>query len=655
MTRITPWFAGILLVALTACGGGGSALPPQLTLPYELTGKLESTDLSFTRPDFSISGLLADVPADGRAVFYDVLEFSVPKTEFYKIGSEQNFDAFFLLYKDSFDAAAPDKNLVVYKDGGYRADSNPKDTAVVTLQLEAGVAYTLVTTAYNSKDEKTPPLGDYKYTIEGGQAAPPATFTLPPPDPSKFNITVRFVNNDLTQQQQAVFVKAGEIWSQVISKDVQDAPNFSLPQDFIFPSGPVSGTLDDLLIEVSTVNEPEGTFLARAGPVLVRDNSFSDVLIPAYGFMEINLAVIESDLSDPVIFEDTIVHEMGHVLGIGTTWEATQNLQGVEEEPAPVDLGLPNPDYDPRFIGANAVTAYKEILAASGRPAEDTVPVENTGGGGSINGHWREFLFDTELMASQADAVNEPLSKLTAASLIDIGYTVNLDSAAIESYALPAPATFEQLEPTATIYEEGLDFIKVDRTGGSATGLVQAVNLFIDEAADPNDPTSKHPANSTSGCEESDFAGFTSGRIALIQRGTCAFTDKVANAQTAGAAGVILFNQGNAPDRQGFFAPSVEGATVPVIAIPFEFAKDLSAIAGLRVEIDVPVSPPALRALRGKAFDISSREILLAPMGTISATGKIQLNAGYSGESLMDEIAAQFDEQIPLMVSSSDR
>ena len=50
---------------------------------------------------------------------------------------------------------------------------------------------------------------------------------------------------------------------------------------------------------------------------------------------------------------------------------------------------------------------------------------------------------------------------------------------------------------------------------------------------------------STSGCEASDFAGFTPGNIALIQRGTCFFRDKVDNAAAAGAVAVIVFNQGN--------------------------------------------------------------------------------------------------------------
>ena len=48
-----------------------------------------------------------------------------------------------------------------------------------------------------------------------------------------------------------------------------------------------------------------------------------------------------------------------------------------------------------------------------------------------------------------------------------------------------------------------------------------------------------------------DFAGFPAGAIALIQRGGCSFALKAHNAEAAGAAAVIVFNQGNTPDREG--------------------------------------------------------------------------------------------------------
>jgi len=60
-------------------------------------------------------------------------------------------------------------------------------------------------------------------------------------------------------------------------------------------------------------------------------------------------------------------------------------------------------------------------------------------------------------------------------------------------------------------------------------------------------------------------AGSLAGSVALIRRGTCSFYQKAFNAQTAGAAGVVLYN--NAP---GFISPTVAGTppiTVPVVSI----------------------------------------------------------------------------------------
>ena len=55
-----------------------------------------------------------------------------------------------------------------------------------------------------------------------------------------------------------------------------------------------------------------------------------------------------------------------------------------------------------------------------------------------------------------------------------------------------------------------------------------------------------------------DFAGFVPGNIALIQRGTCTFAQKVANAEAAGASACVIFNEGN-PGRTGVFTGSLAG------------------------------------------------------------------------------------------------
>ena len=96
---------------------------------------------------------------------------------------------------------------------------------------------------------------------------------------------------------------------------------------------------------------------------------------------------------------------------------------------------------------------------------------------------------------------------------------------------------------------------------GDVTAPVTGVDLALDD-----------PATSTSGCEAEDFADFPAGDIALLQRGACAFADKVLNAQAAGATGVVLFNQGNGEGRTDIFLGTLggPGATIPGVVIGFE-------------------------------------------------------------------------------------
>jgi minor extracellular serine protease Vpr len=59
--------------------------------------------------------------------------------------------------------------------------------------------------------------------------------------------------------------------------------------------------------------------------------------------------------------------------------------------------------------------------------------------------------------------------------------------------------------------------------------------------------------------------GSLTGTVVLIRRGTCGFAEKAANAQAAGAAGVVLYN-----NAAGFISPTVAGPvviTIPVVAV----------------------------------------------------------------------------------------
>ena len=569
----------------------------------------------FTRPDNG--GGLSDAERTSR---YRPFTFEVPVTAPYEITSSQDFDGYILLYEGDFDPNDPEANLVAQNDdfdGGFSEEDGGNSRIYVG--LEAGKRYNLVTTACGSTN-CGPDEGYFATLIKRSSAPLLPPDILPEPDTSRYNITLRFVTDNLTDAQKAVFTDAAERWSAIITEGIQDIPDFSLPQDFIFPrTPPVEGTVDDLLIDVAfnNIDGPSG-ILGQAGPRLVRSGTEDDPL-SVYGTMEFDISEFGPGgfFDDPQQYEDVIVHEMGHVIGIGTLWEPTGNTEGILSDPPTVPAGLPNPDYDPRFTGEGAVAEYKSLLELAGYDDEDSVPIANTGGPGNYNSHWREITFDNELMTPYAGGA-ELLSRLTAASLGDLGYVVNTESDAIDKdYRLPpprVPGVFEQTAPNEVVYQEGQDFLAA---GDSAKAVVEDAVVNVDLNLGDLEA-------STSGCEAEDFGSEVDGNIALVRRGTCPFADKVLNAQAAGATGVIIMNQGNAPDRVGLLDPVLGDAadTLPVLFVTFDLGVELANTDGLEVLIDTGVESSNLSTAMLKP---SFEEVLLSPIGTVGPEGDITL------------------------------
>lgn len=135
-------------------------------------------------------------------------------------------------------------------------------------------------------------------------------------------------------------------------------------------------------------------------------------------------------------------------------------------------------------------------------------------------------------------------------------------------------ATLEQVAPVPTTYAYLTDFFTMSYSGsGSVTAPVQSVDLDLGAGN-----------ASTSGCEAADFAGFTAGNIALLQRGACNFSVKADNAAAAGAVGVIIFNQGNTPDREVLFGGTLgDGFTqdIPVVSMTYALGVELDSTPGV--------------------------------------------------------------------------
>jgi hypothetical protein len=221
--------------------------------------------------------------------------------------------------------------------------------------------------------------------------------------PGGYDVEIRFSGTVTTAQQGAFFAAAGR-WASVIAGDLTDVV-VNIPANACgVLHGAISGTIDDLLILVNVTNiDGPGNVLGSAGPCWVRAAGG----LPVVGAMNLDaadLAFLESNGR----LMDVIAHEMGHIIGIGTRWGSLLVGAG---------------GADPHFTGTSAISAFNGGgYTYTGLP----VPVENTGGAGTRDGHWRESIMRNELMTGWLDLVSNPLSAVTIAALGDMGYTVNM-------------------------------------------------------------------------------------------------------------------------------------------------------------------------------------------------------------------------------------
>ena len=227
-----------------------------------------------------------------------------------------------------------------------------------------------------------------------------------------YDIDLRFLSS-LSPSVQQAFVDAVARWESVVIGDLPDVP-VNVPSGSCFQGQPaINETIDDLLIfaDVTFIDGPGG-ILGRAGTCAIRSAN----KLTVFGLMQFD----EDDLAEldaQGALGDVIVHEMGHVIGFGTVWEvlgflADPSLQG---------------GTDPHFTGPGAIAAFDGLGGAGYSGAK--VPVENTGGPGTADGHWRESVLDNELMTGWLNPGSNPLSELTVESLWDMGYSVDLDAA----------------------------------------------------------------------------------------------------------------------------------------------------------------------------------------------------------------------------------
>ncbi|MFT6159641.1 MAG: Zn-dependent M28 family amino/carboxypeptidase [Myxococcota bacterium] len=168
--------------------------------------------------------------------------------------------------------------------------------------------------------------------------------------------------------------------------------------------------------------------------------------------------------------------------------------------------------------------------------------------------------------------------------LEDVGLEPIIEEFDIEAYTIDSASVSVNGEAPSDL--EDIDFAVFELSGsGTVTATVTGVDLTV-----PPDGG----ANSTdSGCDSRDFDGFPVGDIALIQRGSCTFVQKVDNAVAAGASAVVVFNEGQ-QGRRDIVQGQLDGgiASIPVVGVGYGTGRSLSQAVDLQltVQIDANVS-----------------------------------------------------------------
>ena len=213
---------------------------------------------------------------------------------------------------------------------------------------------------------------------------------------------------------------AAQRWASIITADL---PDYEFTSDWTHSCGGQpfeirkGEHIDDLRIYVGFLDPEQIGLVGGAGsPSLLRDNHMS--VVGCIMFSPVPVASV-GGLNTYLI----TLHEIGHVLGFGTTW--TNN--GLLQEPS-----WDFPNGDPHFNGPLAIAAFDEAGGHNYTGAK--VPVVGLlSNGKQDNSHWRDSVFGDELMMVVGGKV---LSAVTLQSLADLGYSVDLSQA--DAYTLSA-------------------------------------------------------------------------------------------------------------------------------------------------------------------------------------------------------------------------
>jgi Leishmanolysin/Bacterial Ig-like domain (group 2) len=444
----------LVLLAAAGCGGDGQTDPSdvaEITLDNDAVGldaAGQTVQLNATTRD--ADGNTVEVPVEWGSSDADVVTVegdgllvaqgpgtaevtasvgSVSATATVSVNSTSTLQVF-----DGNGQTAPSGQAVPTPPAVRVADAQDQPVADVRITFQVATGSGTITEATQETDaDGVARVGSWRVgsagvntltaSIEGADAInEPIQFLATTAEVGGFNITVRYLG-EYTSDQLLAFAEAELRWESVVTGDLPDV-NQNLPAAQCGDNPATNGPFDDvtIFVTIEAIDGP-GNVLGQAGPCFIRVTNESGPVVPGdvtvigrMQFDEDDVEALEQEGSLP----DVILHEMGHVLGFGTLWTGSQTLDLLR------DPAVPDPEpplADTHFIGAAAIAAFDEVGGAD--YTGQKVPVMNVGGAGTVNSHWRDGVFDPEIMTGFLNAGPNPLSLVTIASLSDLGYTVD--------------------------------------------------------------------------------------------------------------------------------------------------------------------------------------------------------------------------------------
>jgi aminopeptidase Y len=213
----------------------------------------------------------------------------------------------------------------------------------------------------------------------------------------------------------------------------------------------------------------------------------------------------------------------------------------------------------------------------------------------------------------------------------DAGYVVTLQPFQFQTFISLSPSVLEQLSPAPAgpVANSILSY----SGSGDVTAAVTALPA--------------PPADATPGCEAADFAGFPAGNIALISRGACTFAIKATNAFSAGASGVIIYN--NAPGVLNGTLGNTFTLNIGVTSVTQDVGQQLAATPGLvmRLKTDTFRGIATTTNVLAESRDGDPNNVVMAGAHLDSVNAGPGINDNGSGSGAILETAKQMAKVKP--------